>query len=784
MAPSVARLRISARRSGSAKEAEKRPDARPTIDWGEKARRSSESLALSSFSVKKGISSSAEKRILYSPKGRGAGNGSAFYPEPVRLLAYSFKRTPSRSFLKMLLRWYQQQAVQAVWDFLRNEPGNPCVVLPTGSGKTPVIAELCRQVVEWGGRALVLAHVKELLQQTSEKLGLFVDPSLVGVYSAGLNERTTSTPIVVAGIQSVYQRAEELGAFQLIVVDEAHLIPPNGSGRYRQFYEAARGVNPQTRLVGLTATPYRMGCGWITRDRADEESEEERLQTPYDRILDRVVYEVPVDRLIADGTLSRVVSVAAKSSPDFSGVHITRGDYDEEEIEKVLRGKNVLDCCCSEIVQKTQDRKKVVIFCNRRESANKVRALLATFDTKNDAEVVDGDTSSGDRAEIVRRFKNDGGDADLFGGETKPLKYVANVGVLTTGFDAPNVDCVVLLRPTRSLALYQQIIGRGLRTAPEKSDCLVLDYGGNVDRHGPIDIARPAATFGDAKKVWKDCKNCGAIVAAFYAVCPQCGESFPNFGRRGGGPSDPNAKLQKNASTSSVLASDVPDPEEEIVEEFSVREVQYEEHWKKNAEPGTPPTLQVCYKLDGPYRPRFEWLCPEHESRFARNKFEEWWKNKSKTPPPASVATAVLYAKKGALATPKKIRTTTGRGKNGRFPRIEWLEASELPEFDPLNLRSDEEEFFAGDDAFANDFAAFAEEPNRGEEEETIWRKGDDEEEPAPRTCEACRNFSPDEEEPRRWYCTLYGKSGEDLPEGAGPDVCFEEAWPEEDVPF
>ena len=96
-----------------------------------------------------------------------------------------------------------EQAVAAVWDYLRNEKGSPCVVLPTGSGKTPVIAEMCRQVLEWGGRVVVLAHVKELLAQAADKLRRFVNPDDIGLYSAGLNERTTDKPIVVAGIQSV-----------------------------------------------------------------------------------------------------------------------------------------------------------------------------------------------------------------------------------------------------------------------------------------------------------------------------------------------------------------------------------------------------------------------------------------------------------------------------------------------------------------------------------------------------------------------------------------------------
>ena len=451
-----------------------------------------------------------------------------------------------------MLRWYQEQAVSAVWDYLRStKDGAPCVVLPTGSGKTFVIAELCRQVVEWGGRALVLAHVKELLEQTADKLTRCVAPELVGIYSAGLNERATSTPIVVAGIQSVYTRAKELGEFHLIVVDEAHLIPPAGSGRYRTLLEAEKEVSPKARLVGLTATPYRMGCGWIVKDRADSQDE-----SGYDRLLDTVVYEAPTSHLIADGTLSTVTSVAARRAPDFSAVHTVRGDFDETEIEKVLSGKNVLESVCQELVDKASARNKVVVFCNRRESARRAAKLIERFDPNHLAEVVDGDTPAGDRADVVRRFKSETGDSDLFGNVGKPLKYVCNVGVFTTGFDAPNVDCVALLRPTKSLALYQQMIGRGLRRAPNKADCLVLDFGGNIDRHGPIDLPEPAADrrLAPNEKNWKTCGQCGAVVAKFFQVCPMCGAEFPSG--RPNPQSDPNASLSRRASESAVLAAD------------------------------------------------------------------------------------------------------------------------------------------------------------------------------------------------------------------------------------
>ena len=575
----------------------------------------------------------------------------------------------------MTLRWYQKQAVEAVWDYFRNKDGAPCVVLPTGSGKTYVIAELCRQVVAWGGRALVLAHVKELLAQSSEKLRGVVDSNLVGIYSAGMNERTTSTPIIVAGIQSVVDRVDELGEFKLIVVDEAHLIPPSGSGRYRRLIEAEKVISPKARLVGLTATPYRLGSGWIVKDRVKDGEDDK-----YDRILDSIVYEAPIAALISDGTLSSVIGIQATNSPDFSSVHTVRGDFDESEVEAVLMKKNVLASACQEIVKRMADRKKVVVFCTSRKASRECVNLLTTFQTEYAAELIDGETPNAQRDELVRRFKGDQS-VNLLGETEKPLKYIVNVGVLTTGFDAPNIDCVVLLRPTKSLALYQQMIGRGLRTADDKRDCLVLDFGGNVDRHGPIDLATPAAK---GKKLWKTCPDCGTVLALSVLYCA-CGHEWPRPNPPTG-PRDPNKNVEGTASKRAILSDDEPP----IVNEYVVKSISYEEHRRKDATPDDPSTLQIRYEVKGEFKPLFEWVCPEHEG-WARKRFVRWWKDKSSVEPPTIAELAAKLANDGAIATPIRIKTTRKSG--DRFPRIEWIEQSEIP--DPATVKDSTEKFFS-----------------------------------------------------------------------------------------
>src|SRR5262249_31170186 len=183
----------------------------------------------------------------------------------------------------LTLRPYQEAAKQAVWGHLRARDDHPCVVIPTAGGKTPVIASLCKDAVQlWQGRVLVLAHVKELLEQAAAKLRAVCPEVPFGVYSAGVKRRDTAHPMIVAGIQSVYKRAGELDPFDLVLIDEAHMISAEGDGMYRQFLADARVVNPDVRLVGFTATPFRLKTGPIC--------------TP-DGLLNEICYEVGVREL-------------------------------------------------------------------------------------------------------------------------------------------------------------------------------------------------------------------------------------------------------------------------------------------------------------------------------------------------------------------------------------------------------------------------------------------------------------------------------------------------------
>ena len=181
----------------------------------------------------------------------------------------------------------------------------------------------------------------------------------------------------------------------------------------------------------------------------------------------------------------------------------------------------------------------------------------------------------------------------------EPLKYMCNVNVLTTGFDAPRIDCVVMLRPTMSPGLLVQCVGRGFRLHPDKQNCLVLDFGGNIERHGPIDQVQPKERKATDNSVApaKACPHCHTLVATGYATCPDCGFTFPPPDRQ-----THNAQ----ASNHGVLSGEVTDAE------YDVRDVVYSEHRKRGAPDDAPSTMKVTYTL-GLNQWHNEFICFEHD---------------------------------------------------------------------------------------------------------------------------------------------------------------------------
>jgi len=506
------------------------------------------------------------------------------------------------------LRDYQKEAVAAVYEHLRTRDDNPCVVIPTGGGKTPVMAQMAMDAVgRWNGRVLVLAHVRELLEQTAETLHVMAPELDVGVYCAGLNSRDTEHSCLVASIQSVYKRPGELGPFNLVMIDEAHMIPPDGEGMYQTFLSRTRRLNGGVRLIGLTATPYRMKTGMICEP---------------EHLLNEVCYDVGVKELIVQGYLCPLRTKAGREKVDTSGLHVRGGEFIAGETQNLMDTDRLVRSACEEIIEHTQDRHSCLIFACGVDHGRHVCQILRE-EHGVDCESVFGETPSDERDAVLERFR--AGD----------LPYLVNMNVLTTGFDAPNIDTIAMLRPTLSPGLYYQMVGRGFRTDPSKDDCLVLDFGGNVIRHGPVDQVRinPPGE-GDGPPPAKECPKCRAVIAMGYAVCPECGYEFPPSDRR-------EPKHDKVASTEDILSRRT------TVSEYLVQDVAYSVHQKRGASPDHPRTMRVEYEI-GWNHWRSEFICFEHEG-YARVKAEDWWRQRTDWPVPDTAEEAVEIARDGGL---------------------------------------------------------------------------------------------------------------------------------------
>jgi DNA repair protein RadD len=535
----------------------------------------------------------------------------------------------------LTLRPYQEEAVASVYEHLRTRDDNPCVVIPTGGGKTPVMATICRDAVKnWQGRVLILAHVKELLEQSAEKLRQVCPEVKFGIYSAGLKKRETKAPVIVAGIQSIYKRACELGPVDLILVDEAHMIAVEGEGMYRQFLADARVVCPHLRIVGFTATPFRLKSGLIC--------------TP-DHFLNHVCYEVGVRELIVQGFLSPLITKAGRDKIDTSNVQVRGGEFVAGLLESLMDEPQLVEAACRETMQHAADRKSVLIFAS---GVRHGQHVVETLKKQHGVECgfVTGETLTTARDLLLERFKS---------GE---LRFLCNVNVLTTGFDAPNVDCVVLLRPTMSPGLYYQMVGRGFRLAPGKQNCLVLDFGGNVLRHGPVDaIQIEKRELGGGEAPLKECPICQSMILAGYATCPHCGYTFPPPEKQ---------KHEAKATDAGILSGQAND------DRYEVHDIFYRVHKKKDGGPDAPKTMRVDYQL-GLNHWQSEFICFEHTG-FARQKAEAWWHQRSPDPVPDTAEAAVTLANAGALKLTHAITVRSVAGE--RFDRIVKYDLGDMPE--------------------------------------------------------------------------------------------------------
>lgn len=483
------------------------------------------------------------------------------------------------------LRQYQKEAVEATVSALANNESNPCIVAPTGSGKSIIIAFLVKRLLEIKPKAtfLVLAHVKELIQQNYRKILTVLPEVNVGIFCSGLGKKEALKQITFGSLMSCVR---SLGLFQdidYIIIDEVHRLNPEAESSYQKIISYFG-----CQIIGLTATPFRTTEGSIVGG---------------NNVLGKICYNISIQSLIKDGYISKPITKDALSRINTDGMHLKQGDFDLNEMADKM--ECLVNKSIQEIADKAALRKHFICFCCTIEHA------ILVCDKLNEAgitaQVLHSKVSRENRNKIVEDFQN------------QKYKCLVNVSILTEGFDAPFVDCIILMRATVSPGLYYQMVGRGFRTAPGKDNFLILDFGENARRHGCIDDIKnnPLEGFSNKKKSApiKICPMCQTVLAIKEKFCKECQYEFISA-----------AKLISDNVNSWVDERDILSngqyKNKSVIKEYQVASVKYNAHHKENK----PPSMVVTYSTKGTiFSNEFnDYICFLHEG-YAHTRAVKWW---------------------------------------------------------------------------------------------------------------------------------------------------------------
>lgn len=495
----------------------------------------------------------------------------------------------------LTLRPYQKDAIDALEKHLREKTTNPCVVVATAGGKSFIMAEAIRRWKEACPpfRAIVLAHRKELVEQNAKELLGICPRADVGIYAAGLKSHDASHTITFASIDSVYNKAGLFEPFDVVVVDEAHRIPASGEGKYRTFIKDCGKFNPDLRVIGFTATPYRLAGGPICHK---------------DYMLNEVCYETKIDELIADGFLCPLRSKVSQDAPDLSKVRKVAGDYQQKSLGAAVRNAALVARAVEDALGllSQASRRCCVWFCVDVEHCEAVLRELRYHGES--AAAVTGETDNATRDGLVEDFR------------AGKFRHLLNVNVFTEGFNVKQVDAVIMLRPTLSRALYQQMVGRGMRLHPDKTDCLVLDYGHNIETHGPIDAPY------DGKVRVEICGNCREVFARGVRRCPKCGWEIPKRVIEEREKAEREKKMHEERAAQLAILGSAP-------HEYPVSAASASRHEKNGVA-----SLCVTYRCG--MQTFREWICLDHQG-YAREKAVAWWNARFPDRPVPSVDEAL-----------------------------------------------------------------------------------------------------------------------------------------------
>jgi len=544
-------------------------------------------------------------------------------------------------------RWYQEEAVQSFFDYFeRGKRGNPLIAMPTGTGKSLVLAKIIARILQgWPSqRIMVMTHVKELIEQNAGKMTDVMRNAPIGVYSAGLKSRDMAAPILYGGVQSVspaIKRANakvekpvgnpHFGWRDLVFIDEAHLLSDNNESMYQYVLSELLRINPNLKVCGLTATPYRLKMGHMK----------------HGSIFTDVCYDLTTidafNRLIYEGYLSPPLARPTENKIDLSGIGLVAGEFNQKQLANIDDDETLFKAV-KEMVYFGQDRNCWLSFAVGINNAEKIKEMQQYLGVQ--CEAVHSGNSTKENDAVLKALKSG------------QLKSIVNANKLTTGFDYPPIDLIGMFRATMSPGLWVQMIGRGTRPSPEtgKRNCLVLDFAGNTPRLGPINDPaiplRPNQRKGPSEMPAKLCPACSFYNHTTAKVCVYCGEEF-KF----------ESKVFEHAGTEALLRDDNVE-----IQTFEVHQVIYNRHEKRDSDGNltSPPMIKVSYFAG---LKRFdEYLMLEH-SGFGAKRSRDWWRQRHPEEPPATTSQALELVSQ--LRQPKKIRVHV----NKKYPEIlscEW----------------------------------------------------------------------------------------------------------------
>ena len=484
----------------------------------------------------------------------------------------------------MNLRHYQTTAIDKTLQWFADGKERPLIVIPTRCGKSLVMAKLMQNIIADYPTVRIISatHSKELVGQNYDEIMSIWPDCPAGIYSAGLKRREHSKQIVFCGIQSVYNKATKLGFVDIIIVDEAQSISRKSESRWGEFFSTMKAINPNVQIIGLTATPYRLDSGNLV---------------PH--TFDGIAYEYPVIDAIKEGYLCELISAPVETHLKTTGVHKRGGEFIAGELERAVDHDPLTRACVAEIIKFGADRKSWIVFAAGNKHAQHITDIL--IENGIDAKQVTDKTPQNERDQIVKDHKSG------------KLKCLVNNMIFTVGYNNKILDLIACMRPTQSEGLWVQLAARAMTAIygdgydlsttegrlnaianSGKPNALLLDFGRNLDRHGPIDKIRGKnvnESSGDGEAPLKQCPSCFEPVHAAVRCCPECGFEFP-----------PNElDITVRASTAAVLSTQI------VPKEYKVLSATYKRNVGKD---GKPDSMMVTYNtLPGQMR---EWVFFDH----------------------------------------------------------------------------------------------------------------------------------------------------------------------------